>query len=41
MAERLYRLRAGEYRLVYEVDEEKKEIVIHYLRHRQKVYRNL
>ncbi len=40
-AERLYRLRMGDYRIVYEVDVEATTIIIHYVRHRREVYRNL
>lgn len=40
-AERLYRIRAGDYRIVYEVVIESREIVIHYVRHRREVYRSL
>ena len=40
-AEQLYRLRIGDYRVVYGVDSESKQIVIHYIRHRREVYRNL
>lgn len=40
-AERLYRLRVGEYRIVYEVDIQIKQVTIHYVRHRHEVYRRL
>jgi mRNA interferase RelE/StbE len=40
-AEHLYRLRVGDYRVVYEVDPESFVIVVHYLRHRREVYRAL
>jgi mRNA interferase RelE/StbE len=40
-AERLYRLRVGDYRIVYEVDREAKQITVHYVRHRRDVYRRL
>lgn len=40
-AERLYRLRVGDYRIVYEVDVKKEVITIHYIRHRSVVYRDL
>jgi mRNA interferase RelE/StbE len=40
-AERLYRLRVGDYRIVYEVDHEAKHITVHYVRHRRDVYRRL
>ncbi len=39
-AERLYRVRVGDYRIVYEVDTDAKLITIHYVRHRSEVYRN-
>jgi len=40
-AERLYRIRVGDYRIVYEVDTKAKQVVIHYIRHRREVYRAL
>ncbi len=40
-AERLYRLRVGDYRIVYEVDREAEQITVHYVRHRREVYRTL
>jgi mRNA interferase RelE/StbE len=39
--ERLYRIRVGDYRIVYEVDTQAKEVTIHYVRHRREVYRAL
>jgi len=39
--ERLYRIRVGDYRTVYEVDTQAKQIMIHYVRHRREVYRAL
>ena len=39
--ERLYRIRVGDYRIVYEVDTQAKQILIHYVRHRREVYRAL
>ncbi len=41
VADRLYRLRVGDYRIVYEVEVKKKIIAIHYVRHRSVVYRDL
>ena len=38
---RLYRLRAGDYRVVYEVDAEAQRIIIHYIRHRKEIYRRV
>jgi mRNA interferase RelE/StbE len=40
-AERLYRLRVGDYRIVYELDREARLITIHYIRYRREVYRRL
>lgn len=40
-AERLYRLRVGEYRIVYEVDPEARHILVQYIRNRRDVYRRL
>jgi len=40
-AERLYRIRIGDYRVVYGLDRETKQVVIHYVRHRREVYRDL
>ena len=39
--ERSYRLRAGDYRIVYGVDDKAKEIIVHYARHRREIYRGL
>ncbi len=35
-----YRLRVGDYRVVYSVDHPHKQIVIYYIRHRREVYRS-
>lgn len=40
-ADRLYRLRVGDYRIIYEVDTAAQQVIIHYVRHRREVYRNL
>lgn len=40
-AEQLYRIRIGDYRVIYSVDKSNKQIVIHYVRHRRDVYRQL
>jgi mRNA interferase RelE/StbE len=40
-AERLYRLRVGDYRIVYEVDTRVLQITVHYVRHRRDVYHDL
>jgi mRNA interferase RelE/StbE len=39
--ERTYRLRSSNYRIVYEVDDVGKRVVIVRVRHRRDVYRNL
>ncbi len=39
--ERLYRLRVGDYRIVYEVDTDTSVVTVHYVRHRREVYRRL
>ena len=39
--EKTYRLRVGNYRIIYQVDEERKEIVIYHVRHRENVYEKL
>jgi mRNA interferase RelE/StbE len=36
---RLYKFRVGDYRLVYEVDEEKKAVLFLIVNHRRRVYR--
>lgn len=38
-AERLYRIRVGDYRVIYQVDTMAEEIIIQYVRHRREVYR--
>lgn len=40
-AEALYRIRVGDYRVIYGVDHSSKEVVIHYVRHRKDAYRSL
>ena len=40
-AERLHRLRIGDYRVVYEVDTDARHITVQYVRHRRDVYRQL
>ncbi len=37
--EHLYRIRVGDYRIVYGFDKDAKLIMIHYVRHRREVYR--
>lgn len=40
-SEGLYRLRVGDYRIIYGVDVEAEEVLIHHVRHRREVYRRL
>jgi mRNA interferase RelE/StbE len=40
-AERLYRVRVGSYRIVYEVNAATTHITVHYIRHRREVYRGI
>ena len=40
-AETLYRIRAGDYRILYQIDVKKRTITIHYVRHRKIAYRGL
>jgi mRNA interferase RelE/StbE len=39
--DRLYRLRAGDYRLIYEIDDDRKVVTMIKIGHRRDVYRNL
>jgi len=38
-AEKFYRIRIGNYRVIYMVDIESKEVIIFYIRHRKEAYR--
>jgi mRNA interferase RelE/StbE len=40
-AEGLYRVRVGDYRIVYELDHSSKQVLVHYVRHRRDVYRKM
>jgi mRNA interferase RelE/StbE len=40
-AEQLYRLRISDYRVIYGVDKDDRQVIIHYVRHRKDVYRHL
>ncbi len=40
-ADRLYRLRVGDYRIIYEVDDDASEVIVFYARHRREAYRGL
>ena len=39
--ERTYRLRVGDYRVIYQIDDEIKEVIVFHVRHRKDVYRYL
>jgi mRNA interferase RelE/StbE len=39
--ERTYRLRVGDYRVIYEVEPDIRVIVVYYIRHRREAYRQL
>ena len=39
--ERTYRLRVGDYRVIYEVDPDIRVIAVYYIRHRREAYRQL
>jgi len=40
-AEKLYRIRIGDYRVIYQVNTEEKTIIIYYIRHRREAYKGL
>jgi mRNA interferase RelE/StbE len=40
-AEHLYRLRLGDYRIVYELDGGRRQVTVYYVRHRSEIYRVL
>ncbi len=40
-AEHLYRIRVGDYRIIYTVDSELLQVTVHYVRHRREAYRRL
>ena len=40
-AEHLYRIRVGDYRVVYQVETEARTVIIYYVRHRKEAYRRL
>jgi len=40
-AEQLYRVRIGDYRMIYGVDKNNRQVIVHYVRHRRDVYRQL
>jgi mRNA interferase RelE/StbE len=40
-AEHLYRIRVGDYRIVYAVDHQTRLVTVHYVRHRKEAYRGI
>jgi mRNA interferase RelE/StbE len=40
-AEHLYRIRTGDYRVIYQVLHESREVIVYYIRHRSVAYRGL
>ena len=40
-AEDLFRIRVGDYRVIYEVDRRAKQVIVHHVRHRREVYRKI
>jgi len=40
-SEKMYRVRIGDYRIVYEVDSKAGIVTVHYVRHRREVYRGV
>jgi mRNA interferase RelE/StbE len=38
-AEHLYRVRVGDYRIIYSVDQQARLVTVHYVRHRKDAYR--
>jgi mRNA interferase RelE/StbE len=40
-AENLYRIRVGDYRIIFEPDHTARQLTIHYVGHRRDVYRSM
>jgi len=40
-AEHLYRIRVGDYRIIYGVDHDTQLVTVHYVRHRKEAYRGI
>ncbi len=40
-AEHLYRIRVGDYRIIYSVDHDARLVTVHYVRHRKEAYRGI
>ena len=39
-SENFYRLRVGDYRIVYQVDNKNKTVIVYYVRHRKTAYKS-
>lgn len=39
--EKLYRIRSGDYRIIYKIDDEQKVVTIDWIRHRRNAYRQM
>jgi mRNA interferase RelE/StbE len=40
-SDNLYRIRSGNYRIVYDINDRLKKVTIYYIRHRKDIYRDL
>ena len=40
-AKNMYRVRVGDYRIIYSVDSDLGQVIVHYVRHRREAYRQL
>jgi mRNA interferase RelE/StbE len=40
-AEKLYRIRVGDYRVIFEIDDEAGLVIVQYVRHRRDAYRDM
>jgi mRNA interferase RelE/StbE len=40
-AEALYRIRVGDYRVIFGVNHASRQVIIHYIRHRKDAYRSV
>jgi mRNA interferase RelE/StbE len=40
-SENFYRLRVGDYRIVYQVDNKNKTVIVYYVRHRKIAYKSM
>jgi mRNA interferase RelE/StbE len=40
-SENFYRLRVGDYRIVYQVDNKNKTVIVYYVRHRKTAYKSM